>query len=153
MAGFGWRAVPGEISTGTAKKTVLQISAPATQDVEILYWSISADDITPADDPIYVELEFQADTPAGSSLVTLGKTNPAMSGTIETQAESNFVGSSQPADGELIDNTEINANGGGFVFGPAPQGQGILVPRGMKVGIVVTSAVNVHVTPVMWGVE
>lgn len=153
MAGIRWRAIPPEFLTGTSRITVLQIVAPANQGVQVEEWGISFKDASPSDTPIYVELMYQSNAPAGSTPLTMVKGNPNDSSAIQTTANYDFAGSTQPTDTTAAGGkNEVQPNGGG-IQDVRPQGKELYIPPGQRLSIVVTATTTCKCTPYAYGVE
>jgi hypothetical protein len=147
MAGLKWSGKLSEITTGTTKKTVMQILAPTNQVVLVKEWGISFQGIDPVATPILVELVRQSDAGSGGDALTLVKADPDRSETIQSSALSNIDDSTQPTETAVLDSIYVPANSGfrwiaGF-------GEEILVDGGGRLGIAVTAAAAVDCTPYM----
>jgi hypothetical protein len=132
-------ANPGEITSGTSAKTLVQIVAPANQRLKILEWGVFCKGVTPTDVPLKVRLLRQTTTGTMSALTLFKRGTPAE--TIQSTAQQGA--SAEPTAGDVLAVREVHPQLGyqeKFAFG-----QEIIVPGGGRVGIEVTAAVSISV--------
>lgn len=134
-------ANPGEISSGTSAKTVLQIVAPTNQRLKIKSWGIFCKGISATDAPLRVRLLRQ--TTAGTmSALTLVKRGIATE-TIQSSAQ--HTATAEPTAGDILAIREVHPQGGYYeILSP---GDEIKVPGGGRVGIEVLAGVSISVVP------
>ena len=87
MAGLLLHAVTGQVPTGTALKTILQVKAPQNQRLIVKEWSVSFEGTSNTAAPIQVDLVHQntAGTMGGS--ITPKKNNWGDNETIQSSAQ------------------------------------------------------------------
>lgn len=139
MAGVGFCAVTGAISTGTAAKTLLQLIAAANQRALLKQIEISFAGISPTAAPIKVDILRQ--TNAGSmSELTLVKANPSDDETLQTTATHTSTG--EPSAGNVLWSDYIHPQQG--LLWQATFDTPIVVPGGTRLGIRVTAGESVN---------
>ena len=135
-----------EISTGTARKTILQVATPSTQDITIISWWIAFDGTSGAAAPIEVEL---IDTNVAATVTALSPTlysdpnAPAslcVSGTSATGYNANAEGS--PTASRLLDYQEVHPQGAFLVQFPLGREPGVAVSRFLRLRTNAAVAVN-----------
>lgn len=143
MAGILFSAeTNGEISTGTSKKTILQIVAASNHRVKVKEISVSFKGTSNTAAPILVEVYRQTTAGTDGDAVTLAKFDSDTSETLQTTGLSNIDGSSQPTDsGSALLSEEVHPQGG-YTW-QAPFGGEIIVPGGARLGLAVTAGADV----------
>lgn len=134
-------ANPGEISSGTSEKTVLQIVAPTNQRLKIKSWGIFCKGIVATDAPLRVRLLRQttSGTMTAHTLIKRG----IYTETIQSSAQ--HTATAEPTAGDILAIREVHPQGGYYEI--SPQGEEIKVPGGGRVGIEVLSGVSISVVP------
>lgn len=123
------------LSAGVAK-TVLQIAAPANQQVALTGWGIFFDGISPTAEPVQVEVMIQTTAGTMTSL-TPRMTNRGCSGTLQTTAQ--HTATAEPTAGDVMDPKEVHPQAG-YEKQIAPYSpQEIVLAGGNRLGIKVTS--------------
>lgn len=143
MAGLRFNVQTIEVDSGTTKKTILQILAPANQRVLVSEISVSCEGIVNTGVPMLVEIEHQSTAGAGGDVLTGKKINTGDDEAIQTTALSNIDGSSQPTVTQEIMGEKVHPQGA-WTW-QAPFGKEIVVKGGQRLGISVTSAAAVDV--------
>ena len=141
MAGIKCVANPGEITSGVAAKTILQITAPTNQRLLIKKWGVFCKGIASTDSPIKVRLLRQttAGTMTAHTPIALG----LLTETIQTTAE--HTASAEPTAGSVLAQREVHPQSGYYeIF---PFGEEIIVPGAGRLGIEVTATVSISVIP------
>ncbi len=144
MAGIKSFATTGEVSTGTSKKTLLQVVAPANQRLKISQYKVCFKGVTNTDAPILVEVARQSTAGTATSLA-LVKANASDDETLQASAQKNAT--VEPTETEVVDSSEIHPQGS-YTW-QATYGDELLVAGGTRLAIVVTSAVDVNATASM----
>jgi len=142
MAGVKIAAQTIEISTGTAKKTHLQILAAANHRTLVKEISVSFDGVSNIAAPILVEVLRQSDAGSGGDVLTLKKLDTSDSETVQTTGLSNVDGSAQPTDTDEVLGEQVHPQGG-FTW-QAPFGGEIEIPGGGRLGIALTAGADVN---------
>lgn len=144
MAGLRFQAQIIEVDTGTAKKTVVQVLAPANQKVLVHGLACSFEGITNTGVPILVEVAFQSTAGSGGDALTLVKDYAGDDETLQTTALSNIDGSTQPTETSVWHREKVHPQGGWSWT--APFGKEIQVKGGTRLGIAVTASAAVDCT-------
>lgn len=148
MAGILFAAVTGEVATGTAAKTLLQVVAAANQRVKIKEISVSFKGVSPTDAPILVTVSRQ--TTAGTmSALTPAKLNESDAETLQTTAQ--HTATAEPTTGASVIKEEVHPQTG-FIW-QSPFGGEVVIQGGGKLGIVVTAGVSVSAVARVIGEE
>lgn len=138
MAGVGFRAVTGQIATGTSAKTLIQIVAAANHRLLIKEWGISFEGVNNAHAPIQVDLLRQ--TTAGTmSALTPVKSNDSDDETLQVTAQ--HTATAEPTAGDVLKSELIHPQTG-YTW-QAPFGGEIPVGGGDRLAIRVTAANDV----------
>lgn len=140
MAGIELVASPGEISSGTSAKTVLQIAAPTNQRLKIKAWGLMCKGIAATDAPLRVRLLRQTTSGTMTSL-TLIKRNIA---TETIQSTASHTATAEPTAGDVLAVREVHPQSGYY---ESFLGNEISVPGGGRVGIEVLAGVSISVVP------
>lgn len=148
MAGVRWNAVTGEIATGTAAKTLLQVVAASNHRIKIDRLSVSFKGTSATDAPIKVRVLRQTTAGTMSSL-TLTKGNDSDDETLQTTAQ--HTATAEPAAGDVLESKEVHPQTGYELI--LPLGQEIIVKGGGRLGIEVTAGVSVSAIAEMHGEE
>ena len=138
MAGVLATAQTAEISTGTAKKTLLQLIAAANQRVKVKEISVSFKGTSSTAAPILVQVLRQSDAGTVSSL-TPQKMNEADDETLQTTA--GHTATVEPTGTTEILGEEVHPQGG-YTW-QAPFGGEVIVKGGARLGIAVTAGADV----------
>lgn len=145
-------AAPVRVATGTAIKTLLQVTAPAVP-ITIISWSISFDGVTASAVPVPVEL-IETTTIAGGSPTAVTPTLFNQSGAgVASGATAGFAPSSEGsvvATTRLLDYVDLTPNGGVFVH-DFPLGREPVVLASRVIRVRTTSAATVNaVARITW---
>lgn len=135
MAGILAVAQTAEVTSGVAKKTILQLVAAANHRVKVKEISVSFKGTSGSATPVLVQVLRQSDAGTMSSL-TPKKFNEADDETLQTTAQ--HTASSEPTGTDEVMGEEIHPQGG-WTW-QAPFGGEIIVPGGDRLGIAVTAA-------------
>lgn len=138
MAGINAVAQSPEISSGTAKKTLLQITAPTNQRLKIREISVAFKGTSNTAAPVLVEVARQSTAGTMTSL-TPQKWNPADDETLQGTAQ--HTATAEPTETAVIMREEVHPQGA-YTW-QAPFGGEIIVPGGGRLGIAVTAAADV----------
>lgn len=139
-------AAPTRIATGTAIKTLLQLTAPSAKAITIVSWSISFDGVTASAVPVPCEL-IETTTVAGGSPTAV--TPIKWGGTTQADASAATVGFAPSSEGSvtgttrLLDYVDLTPNGGVYVR-DFPLGREPVVAAAQVVRIRTTSAATVN---------
>lgn len=139
MAGIRCTAQTAPVATGTSKKTILQLVAPAEQRLLVDEISISFDGIDNTDQPILVQVLRQTDAGTMSAL-TPKKVNESDEETLQATAQ--HTASAEPTGTDEVMGEHVHPQGG-FIW-QAPYGKPIVIKGGGRLGIAVTAANNVN---------
>lgn len=138
MAGNRFKAVTGQITTGTSAKTLLQIVAATNQKVLIDEISISFNGVSNTAEPIKVDVLRQ--TTAGTmSALTMVKDPDDWAETMQTTAQ--HTSTSEPTAGDVLMSEHVHPQQG-WTW-QAPFGRAIAIGGGDRLGIRVTAAASV----------
>jgi len=140
MAGIHFHAVTGEIVSGTAAKTILQLVAASNHRVLVHEVSVSFKGTTNTDAPILVQLIRQSDAGTASAL-TLVKADESTDETLQSSAQ--HTATAEPTGSTVVKAEEVHPQGG-YTW-VAPYGRAIEVKGGTRLGVVVTAGVSVSV--------
>jgi hypothetical protein len=141
MAGLRFTASSGEIATGTAAKTGVQILAPANHRVLVTGWTISCKGTNPNQTPILVEIiqQSSAGTMTGGTAV---KTDPGYPETLQTTVTVNA--SAEPTGSTVVRSEYVQVAGGGYTERYSHE-EAIPVPGSGRLGLRVTADTNTNV--------
>ena len=148
MAGVAFAAVTGEISTGTAIKTLLQIVAPTNQRIKLREISVSFKGTSNTASPIIVSLTRQTTAGTMSSLTPV-KVNEADNETLQVTAQ--HTATAEPTSSDVIMSEEVHPQTG-YTW-QAPFGGEMVVIGGGRVGVRVTAAADVSAIARVFGEE
>ena len=148
MAGVGFKAVTAEISTGTSKKTLLQVVAAANHAVMLNEISISFKGTVNTNAPILVEIARQTTAGTMSSL-TPSKDHDDSDETLQVTAQ--HTATAEPTEGDVIMRELVHPQTG-FIW-QAPFGKDIKIGGGDRLGIAVTAANDVNAVARVVGEE
>lgn len=134
----------GEIATGTAAKTLIQLVAPTNHKVVLEGFGVSFDGVSSTAAPIQVVLIFQ--TSAGT--MTSGTPVKSDGGTAETLlTTSNHTATAEPTDdSEVIRRWNVHPQGGIDITFDLDE---IILGGGDRLGLVVTAAATVNANAYM----
>jgi hypothetical protein len=139
MAGTPFKAVTGEIATGTSAKTLLQIVAASNHGVLVKEWSISFKGTSNTASPIRVRVLRQ--TTAGTmSALTPVKDPDDTDETLQTTAQ--HTATAEPTSGDVLF-TELVHPQTGYTW-QAPFGGAIKIGGGDRLGIEVLAGADVN---------
>lgn len=144
-------AAPVRVATGTAIKTLLQLTAASSKAITIISWSVSFDGVTSSAVPIPVEL-IETTTVAGTGMtaVTPTKWNPSSDASLTTAGFSPSAEGSVTGTTRLLDYVDLTPNGGVYVH-DFPLGREPVVLASQVVRIRTTSAATVGaIVSVTW---
>lgn len=134
---------PSEVATGTSLKTILEVKAPAANDIVLREIAIGFDGVTATDAPIQVTLAKTDGDGTGTAAEERYDDLRIAEGTYAIQAEAKYSFSAESANPELLLPFEIHPQGGGLVY-PFPPGERIVIPRGKAAAIRVLAGVGVN---------
>jgi len=137
-------AAPVRVATGTAIKTLLQVTAGSANRMTIISWSISFDGVTASAVPVPVEL-IETTTVAGGSptAVTPMKWDPSSDASAATAGFSPSSEGSVSGTTRLLDYVDLTPNGGVYVH-DFPLGREPIVLASQVLRIRTTSAATVN---------
>lgn len=139
MAGVPFKAVTGEIATGTAAKTLLQLTAAANHAVLVREFSISFKGVSNTAAPIKVDVLRQ--TTAGTmTALPLVKDPPDANETLQTTAQ--HTATAEPTAGDVLMSELVHPQTG-FSW-QAAYGEAIKIGGGERLGIRVTAGADVN---------
>jgi hypothetical protein len=139
MAGVRFKAVTGQISTGTSAKTLMQIVAAANHAVLIDEVSISFDGTSNTATPIKVDVLRQ--TSAGTmSALTPVKDPDDSDETLQVTAQ--HTATAEPTAGDVLLSEHVHPQQG-YTW-QAPFGRAIKIGGGDRLGVRVTAAASVN---------
>jgi hypothetical protein len=144
-------AAPVRIATGTAIKTLLQVTAGSARAITIISWEISFDGVTASAVPVPVEL-IETTTVAGTggtsvttTLWGLGRDASQATAAFAPSAEGTVSGTTR-----LLDYVDLSPNGGVYVR-DFPLGREPVVLGSQVLRIRTTSAATVNaVCSITW---
>lgn len=148
MAGVRFKGVTGKISTGTSKKTVMQVVAASNHAVLIDELSISFDGVSVTGTPILVEIARQTTAGTMSSLTPVKDPDDAAE-TLQTTMQ--HTATAEPTEGDVIMSEQVHPQSG-YTW-QAPFGREIKIGGGDRLGIVVTAAADVNAVARVSGQE
>ena len=137
MAGIKSFATTGEITTGTAKITLLQVVAPANQRLKVREFGISFKGVVNTDAPILVEIVRQSTAGTMSSL-TLVKDDASTDETLQATAQ--HTASAEPTQTAVVKSLEVHPQTS-YTW-QAPYGDELLIEGGGRLAIAVTAGVS-----------
>jgi len=149
MAGNGFHVTSGEVSTGTAKKTVLQVKAASNIRLKINEFDISFKGTSNTAAPIRVQVSRQSTDGTAGSAVTPVKNPSDSDDTLQLTAGKNY--SAEPTEGDILFDQEVHPQTG-YTW-QAPFGAEIMVKGGDRLAIVVTAGADVTCTARFRGEE
>lgn len=139
MAGLRFRAVTGQIATGTSAKTIAQIVAASNHRVLVDEVHISFEGVTSTDAPIQVRILKQ--TTAGTmSALTLVKKNASDDETLQTTAQHTSTG--EPTAGDVYFSQLVHPQGGRLSL-ILPREKAFTIVGGQRLGVEVTASVGI----------
>lgn len=141
MAGILISACPGEITSGTSAKTVLQVVAASNHRVKIKRWGLTCKGVVSTDPPVLVRLLRQST--AGTMTALTPKKLGDYTETVQTTAQHTATG--EPTAGDVLAIREVHPQAGYYEI--LPFGDEIVIPGGGRVGIEVTATVSISVVP------
>ena len=156
MAGVRFVASSGEIDTGTAAKTILQLSAAGNHRALVDELSVQFGGVSNTDEPVLVRLVRQTSAGTGGTAGTVHKANPGDAETVQTQATvgpASAAWTGEPTDAGQLALPEWKIHPQSGLVWQAPLDQPVVVPGSGRIGVVVTSAVDVPVVVGMRGSE
>lgn len=148
MAGVGFRAVTGEIATGTSAKTLAQVVAASNHRILIKEISVSFKGTSNSAAPIKVDVVRQSDAGTTSALTPV-KGNDADDETLQTTAR--HTATAEPTTGDVLLTMEVHPQSG--FFWQAPFGGEIPVKGGGRLGVRVTAGADVNAAVTIVGEE
>lgn len=148
MAGIGFQAATGNIATGTAAKTLVQIIAAANHRVLIKQVSVCFRGTSNSDAPVLIQILRQTNAGTMSSQ-TLTKQSPGDDETLQTTATHTATG--EPGSGDLVQSYAIHPQQG--MIWQHTFGDPIIVPGGTRLGVVVTAGADVNAVVTILGEE
>jgi len=138
MAGVKAVAQTGEIATGTAKKTLLQLVAASNHRALVKEISVSFKGTSNTAAPILVQVLRQTDAGTMTALTPL-KLNESDGETLQTTAQ--HTATAEPTGTSEVMGEEVHPQGG-YTW-QAPFGGEIVVKGGNRLGIAVTAGADV----------
>ena len=138
MAGLRFTLATDELQATTTKKTLLQIVAPATQRGLVKEITVALQGIAATEEPVLVEFLYQSTAGTGGDALTPVKANQGDDETIQTTAQSDVDGSTQPTDGDEAMPRWFVPPTSGRTW-QAPFGEEIAIAGGDRLGIAVTA--------------
>lgn len=135
MSGVGWRAVTGEITTGTTKFTALQLIAAANHRVYVDKIDVSYKGIVVTDAPILTRIVKQTTAGTVTSLTPV-KSNASDDETLQITAS--HTSTADPTTTDLLDSGEIHPQTARR-FGP------LWIPGGGRIGVEITAGASTTV--------
>lgn len=148
MSGVRWKAVTGEIATGTSAKTLLQIVAATNHGVLVDEISISFKGTSNTATPIRVRVLRQGSAGTMSAL-TVVKDPADADETLQVTAQ--HTATAEPSAGDVL-MTELVHPQTGYTW-QAPFGRQIKVSGGTRLGVEVLAGADVNAVVRMCGEE
>jgi hypothetical protein len=149
MAGNRFSVNSGEISSGTAAKTLLQVVAASNVPVKISRFHVSTKGTSSSASPLKCRVIRQSD--AGTmSAATPKKLDPGRDETLQVTAQKNATAEPTPTDELFV--FEVHPQGGGHTE-QTRFGEEVIVPGGGRIAIEVTAAADVTVVADIHGEE
>ena len=142
MSGIRYTFQTVEVTTGTAKKTLLQVLAAANHRVLVKEISISFDGISNTAAPILVQVLRQSTSGIGGDVLAAVKLNVSDDEAIQATGLSNIDGTTAPTDTDELLGELVHPQGG-FNW-QAPFGGELVVKGGNRLGIAVTAGAAVN---------
>ena len=139
-------AAPARIATGTAIKTLLQLTAPSTRTLTIVSWGISFDGVSASAVPVPVELIETTNVAGGTPtpISTITKFNDANGPvSLATAGHSPTTEGTVTGTTRLLDYVDLTPNGGIYVR-DFPLGREPIIPVSQVLRIRTTSAATVN---------
>lgn len=137
MAGLLAAAQTAEITSGTSKKTILQVIAASNHRVKVKELSVSFKGTSGSATPVLVQVLRQSDAGTGGDALTPQKFNESDQETLQTTALKD-IDSSEPTGTDEVMGEEVHPQGG-WTW-QAPFGGEIIIEGGNRLGIAVTAA-------------
>lgn len=145
-------AAPVRVATGSAIKTLLQVTAGSARKLTIISWSISFDGVTASAVPVPVEL-IETTTVAGGSPTAVTPTLWNDQGGDASTATAGFSPSTEGSvtgTTRLLDYVDLTPNGGVYVH-DYPLGREPIIKASQVLRIRTTSAATVNaVCSITW---
>ena len=138
MSAFRGKLVTGEIATGTAAKTLVQLIAPANHRLRVVSYKISFKGTSATAAPIKVRLLRQS-TAGTMSALTPVKLDDSIAETLLATAQ--HTATAEPTAGDVLESIEVHPQSGYekiFAYGEEP-----IVGGGDRIGIEVTAGADV----------
>lgn len=148
MSALKFAAVTGQIATGTAAKTLLQIVAPANHRLKISELAVSFQGVNPIGLPILVQVARQSSAGTMSALTPV-KVNDGDPETLLTTAQ--HTATAEPTTGDVLLSEQVHPQTG-YTW-QATWGHEIIIPGGGKLGIIVTADASVNAVARVLGEE
>lgn len=139
MAGLICSATTAEIALSAATaKTVLQVTAPTNQRLQLKRWGIFFDGVSSTAEPVQVRLLRQ------SSAGTMTSLTPVLlsAGSETVQATAQHTATAEPTAGNVLDVAEVHPQGGYEVV--LPFDQMIEIAGGTRLGVEATAPAGVN---------
>ena len=148
MAGVGFRAITGEVATGTSAKTIAQVVAASNHAILIDEIGVSFDGTSNTDAPILVEIVHQSSAGTMTSL-TLTKEPDDSDETLQTTGQ--HTATAEPTTGNTIYAWNVHPQTG--IHWQAPYGKQIKIGGGDRLGVRVTAGTSVNCVVTICGEE
>ena len=124
------------VSTGTALKTIIQLVAPADQDVALTEWKIGFHGVNNTAEPIKVQLVRQTTAGTMSALTPRIKDGRLTGSTLRTTAQ--HTATAEPTTTDILDSWTIHPQtSGGWQWSEKTE---IVIGATQRVGLIVTAA-------------
>ncbi len=135
MAGLACILQSSEITTGTTKKTVLQVLSPTNQKLKIKEIEFSFQGATNTHNPVRCSAEIQSSAGSSGDVKNPGKENQSDGESIQSSGLENIDGSTQPTVVETLKSLFVHPQGG-YTWQP-PYGTEWKVKGGQRLGLTV----------------
>lgn len=133
-----------DVVSGTARKTILQLTSPSTTRPRIRAIDLSLDGVTPSNTPILVELAIQTSAGTGGSSVTpVAKDYGAPASLCTAQKGPAGTWTGEPTTTTVIKSFRITPAGATLLF-PIPLGDEIVLGVSSRLGLLVTAGATVN---------
>jgi len=126
------------ITTGTSKKTLIQLIAADNHAVAVIEFGVSFDGTSNTDTPILVQLIRQTDAGTMSSLTPV-KADDSNGDTLDTSAQ--HTATAEPTSGDILESYRVHPQTG--IVKAFNRDTELIVGAGDRLGLVVTAAVSV----------
>lgn len=144
MSGVKFRANTGQVATGTAAKTIMQLVAASNHRIIVSKIVVSFEGVTATDAPIQVRVLRQ--TTAGTmSALTPVKDSDSDDETLQTTAQ--HTATAEPTAGDVLESQLVHPQSSRVFVGP------YIVKGGGRLGVEVTSGVNIDCIVSAYGEE